>query len=72
MGNWNLTIKGYGIHHNNLPGDADRVGVDAVTALRAAGSTVSKATLELTNADGSSFDPPNITDLINLEAQDTE
>jgi len=72
MGNWNLTIKGCGMHHNNLPGDADRVGVEALKALRAAGSTVSEAKLELTNSDGTSFDPPQVTDLVNLAAQDHE
>ena len=78
MGNWNLTIKGCGMHHNKLPGDADRVGVEALKALRAAGSTVSEAKLTLTQSDGTPFldheENPSkyVTDLINLAAQDSE
>lgn len=72
MGNWNLSIKGCGIHHNKLPGDADAVGVAAVKALRAAGSTISEATLTMVDHAGTPCDPPQITDLLNLAAQDTE
>lgn len=64
MGNWNIDIKGHGIHHNGLPGDADAVGRDAIAKLRAAGSEVSSATLTLTNPDGTPVTADGVTDLL--------
>lgn len=46
MGQWNISIHGTGCHHNkNLPTDANRMAADFVKQLRAAGHTVTKATI---------------------------
>lgn len=41
MGNWHISIKGVGIHHNNNnPGDADKIALETVKQLRKAGHTI--------------------------------
>lgn len=47
MGQWNISIHGMGVHHNGktLKEDANRMAADFVRQLRAAGHTVSKATI---------------------------
>lgn len=46
MGNWNITIRGVGSHHNrNHPADADRMAAKFVQDLKAAGHNVVGATI---------------------------
>lgn len=46
MGNWNITIRGVGSHHNEqYEKDADRMAADFVKKLREAGHTVMGATI---------------------------
>jgi hypothetical protein len=48
LGNWNITIRGVGVHHNGsnadgspkLPADANVMTADFVRALKAAGHSV--------------------------------
>jgi hypothetical protein len=41
MGNWNITIRGVGAHHNkNNPNDANVLAAGMVEMLKAAGHTV--------------------------------
>ena len=41
MGNWNITIRGIGAHHNkDNPTDANRMSKEFVEALKAAGHRV--------------------------------
>ena len=45
MGNWAITIRGVGQHHNRLdPKDANRMTADFVQRLKDAGHTVTQAT----------------------------
>lgn len=50
MGNWNITIKGHGIHHNGRPDDADALARAFVKTLREKGHDVSAASFELTSS----------------------
>jgi hypothetical protein len=43
MGNWHISIKGTGVHHNRTEKDADVLASRFVEALRAAGHTVHNA-----------------------------
>jgi hypothetical protein len=44
MGNWNISIRGVGCHHNkNLKEDANRMAVKFVRDLKAAGHTIESA-----------------------------
>lgn len=43
MGNWNISITGVGVHHNDKPGDADRIAQEAVDRLKAAGHSITHA-----------------------------
>lgn len=46
MGNWNISIEGVGVHHNkDLPTDADKMAKKFVDELKAAGHTITKATI---------------------------
>lgn len=45
MGNFNLTIRGVGIHHNQRPDDVEQMAADFVDKLRAAGHTIVAATV---------------------------
>lgn len=46
MGNWNITVRGVGVHHNKkLPADANRMAAKFVKELKAAGHTVTGATV---------------------------
>ena len=46
MGNWNITIRGCGIHHNKLNlKDANKMAARFVMDLRDAGHTVTAATI---------------------------
>lgn len=46
MGNWNITIRGVGAHHNrNYPTDANRMAADFVQKLREAGHSIQGATI---------------------------
>ncbi len=58
MGQWNISIHGTGAHHNKAnKTDANRMAGDFVRQLRAAGHTVTKATItyggeeDVTNED---------------------
>jgi hypothetical protein len=57
MGNWNITIRGVGIHHNgkSQPDDANRMAAEFVKKLKAAGHSVSSASITFGAED-------NITD----------
>lgn len=45
MGNWNISIRGVGAHHNKkLPQDANRMAAKFVADLKEAGHTVTGAT----------------------------
>lgn len=55
MGNWNINIQGVGAHHNqDNPTDADRMAVEFVEKLHAAGHNVEHATF----TSGSKLDLP--------------
>jgi hypothetical protein len=43
MGNWHISIRGIGSHHNGKDEDADRIAKRVVNELRAAGHTVDDA-----------------------------
>lgn len=46
MGNWNISIKGVGVHHNkSYPDDANRIAAECVAKLRAAGHSIASATI---------------------------
>lgn len=46
MGQWNISIHGTGVHHNkNLPADANRMAAKFVRELKAAGHSISHATI---------------------------
>ena len=46
MGNWNITIRGVGCHHNkDLKNDADRMAARFAQELKDAGHTVTSATI---------------------------
>lgn len=58
MGQWNISIHGTGSHHNsNNKTDANRMAGDLVRQLKAAGHTITKATItyggeeDVTNVD---------------------
>lgn len=44
MGDWNISIRGLGSHHNSQPADAERMAAKFVKELRAAGHSVKAAT----------------------------
>lgn len=43
MGNWHLSIRGVGAHHNGQPTDADQIAQRVVQELRAAGQQIDDA-----------------------------
>lgn len=43
MGNWNISIRGIGQHHNKLPADAEVMAAKFVEELKAAGHTITGA-----------------------------
>lgn len=46
MGNWNITVRGVGCHHNQgLPTDADRMAARFVKELKDAGHSIASATI---------------------------
>jgi hypothetical protein len=46
MGNWNITVRGVGAHHNKLNAtDADRMAAKFVADLKAAGHSVIAASI---------------------------
>ena len=46
MGNWNITVRGIGVHHNKkLPNDANKMAAKFVQDLKAAGHTVMSASI---------------------------
>jgi len=58
MGQWNISVHGTGCHHNKrLETDANRMAAKFVSELKAAGHTVTKATItfgaeeDVTDAD---------------------
>lgn len=52
MGNWNISIRGVGVHHNkDLPADADRMAHDFVEKLRAAGHSIVSAEITFGGAE---------------------
>lgn len=64
MGNWIITIKGHGIHHNGLEDDADAIGRATVKRLlEVNGTTVDEATLVTTSPDYSTSEYSTTTDL---------
>lgn len=77
MGYWKITIKGHGLHHNNLAESADTLAAQAVGQLLGHGHEVSSAEFQLTDT---AFNPTanEPDDLLkaehsfDLEAQDDE
>ena len=52
MGPWTISIHGVGCHHNpDLPSDANRMAAEFVKALRAAGHSVTAATITFGGED---------------------
>lgn len=46
MGNWNITIRGVGNHHNeSLPSDANRMAAEFVQKLKDVGHTIVAASI---------------------------
>ena len=45
MGNWNVTIRGVGPHHNQQPTDVEQIAAKAVAQLKEAGHNVVSATV---------------------------
>lgn len=45
MGDWNITIRGVGPHHNGSSDDADRLAAGLVATLKNAGHTVIEASI---------------------------
>ena len=46
MGNWNITVRGVGVHHNKaLKEDANRMAAKFIKDLKAAGHTVVAASI---------------------------
>lgn len=45
MGNWNVSVEGVGCHHNGKPYDVEAITNEYVKQLKAAGHTVTKATV---------------------------
>ncbi len=43
MGNWHISIKGCGIHHNGRKDDAEQMAADFVDQLKASGQTITSA-----------------------------
>jgi hypothetical protein len=43
MGNWHISIKGVGIHHNGRKDDAEQMAADFVDELKKAGHSVTHA-----------------------------
>lgn len=50
MGNWNISIEGVGIHHNNNAGDVDKLAKEFVKNLEKH-QTVTKATITYGGAE---------------------
>jgi hypothetical protein len=47
MGNWNLTIRGVGQHHNGQPRDVEKLAAGIVDHLRRNGHTIVNATVTI-------------------------
>jgi hypothetical protein len=45
MGDWHISIRGRGMHHNGRPDDADVIAQECVARLSAAYQTVHEATI---------------------------
>lgn len=43
MGNWNISIRGVGQHHNNAPEDVEQMAARFVESLKKAGHSVGSA-----------------------------
>jgi len=58
MGNWNISIRGVGAHHNeNNPKDVDRIARRFVRELREAGHSILDA--EITHGSAEALAPKN-------------
>jgi len=52
MGNWNITIRGQGAHHNKKStGDANRLAAQFVKRLKEAGATIISASITYGSED---------------------
>lgn len=53
MGNWNITIRGVGFHHNgkSIPEDANRLAAKFVRELKEAGHQIDEASFTCGSAD---------------------
>lgn len=66
MGNWNISIRGVGVHHNgkktdgtpSLPEDADVMAHDFVKKLRDAGHSIASAEITYGGAEDLVPEPP--------------
>lgn len=45
MGNWNVSVRGVGCHHNNKPSDIEHLAKKFVEDCRKAGHSVDSATV---------------------------
>jgi hypothetical protein len=45
MGNWDISIKGVGIHHNGREDDAEQMAAEFVKALKGKGHSISSAVM---------------------------
>lgn len=47
MGNWNISIRGVGPHHNGIKDDVEQIASRFVAELRAAGHSVASASVTM-------------------------
>lgn len=65
MGDWNITIKGVGSHHNKkYPADANRLAAEFVGKLKAAGHSVTHASFTFGGAEDLSDPSQNSTEAL--------
>ncbi len=58
MGNWNITVRGIGIHHNGRPDDAEAMAKVFVQSLKAAGHQILGATVTYGGEENVDVAPP--------------
>lgn len=47
MGNWNISIRGVGPHHNGIKDDVEQIASRLVAELRAAGHSIASASVTM-------------------------
>lgn len=61
MGNWNITIEGHGIHHNNRDDDANAMAAEFVKDLKAKGHDITSAKFQLVSPVADDLTPKAAT-----------